>query len=130
MNARRVIAALGLILVACVQTNATLLNPSAQRHPKLPPEQVRIYRTAGQVQGKYEEVALLHSKAESDLTNESKMLESMRRKAGELGANAIILEAIDEAGAAVKVAAAALGTTTQRRGRSVAIFVFPDSASR
>lgn len=130
MNARGALAVLGLLLVACVQTNATLLNPSAQRHPKLAPEQVRIYRTAAQVQGKYEEVALLHSKAESDLTNESKMLESMRRKAGELGANAIILEAIDEAGAAVKVAAAALGTTTQRRGRSIAIYVFPDSVAR
>jgi hypothetical protein len=124
------LALLSLVLVACVRTNATLLNPSPALRPKVAPDQVRIYRTADQVQGKYEEIALLHSTGESNLTNEQAMFESMRRKAGELGANGIILEGIDEAGAGAKVAAAVLGTGTQRKGRSIAIFVFRDTTAK
>lgn len=115
------------LTVSCVSTNATLLNPTPVPRPKLPPEQVRIYRTADQVGRKYEEVALLNSTGESNFTNEAGMMESMRKKAGELGANGIILDAINEAGAGAKVAAAVLGTGTQRKGRAIAIFVFPDS---
>jgi hypothetical protein len=55
------------------------------------------------------------------------MMESMRKKASEVGANAIILDAINEASAGAKVAAAVFGTGTQRKGRSIAIYVYPDS---
>jgi hypothetical protein len=115
-------------LAACVSTNATLLNPSPVARPPVPAEKVRIYRTAAQVTAKYEELALLNATGESNWTNESGMLESMRNKAGKLGANGIILDAINEAGAGAKVAAAIFGTGTQRKGRAVAIYVFPDSA--
>ena len=121
---------LGLLLAACVQTNATLLNPSPVLRPKVPPDQVRIYRTADQVQGKYEEIALLNATGESNWTNESGMLESMRRKAGDLGANGIILDAINEASAGAKVAGAIFGTGTQRKGRSIAILVFTDTTRK
>lgn len=121
------LVALLLILGACVSTNATILNPVPAQRPKVPAEQVRIYRTADQVKSRYEEVALLNATGESNWTNEQGMLESMRRKAGALGANAIILDAINEASSGAKVAAAIFGTGTQRKGRSVAIYVFADS---
>lgn len=116
-----------LLLCSCVQTNAIILNPSPVSRPRVAPSEVRIYRTLDQVKGRFEEVALLNSVGESNWTNESGMLESMRRKAGEIGANALVLEAINEAGAGAKVAAAVFGTGTQRKGKSIAIFVFPDS---
>lgn len=116
--------------MACVQTNATMLNPTAVAHPATPPDQVRIYRTADQVKTRYDEIALLNSKGESDWTDEAKMMNSMRKKASEVGANAIILDAINEASAGAKVAAAVLGTGTQRKGRSIAIYVYPDSVAR
>lgn len=126
----RTLVVLCLALGACVQTNATLLNPSPVSRPKVLPEQVRIYRTAEQVQGRYEEIALLNSTGESNWTNERAMFESMRKKAGDLGANGIILEAVNEAGAGAKVAAAIFGTGTQRKGRSIAIFVFADTTQK
>ncbi|MBL0170931.1 MAG: hypothetical protein IPP90_09400 [Gemmatimonadaceae bacterium] len=127
---RNVLLVLTVALSACLSTNATILNPSAVKHPPLSADQVRIYRTAAQVTGKYEEIALLNSTAESSWTNEREMMESMRQKAAKLGANGVILDAIDEPGAAAKVAAAVFGTTTQRKGRAIAIFVFPDSTTK
>ena len=127
---RRCFLAILVATVACVSTNAVILAPSPVKRPPVPADQVRIYRTADQVKSKYEEIALLNSSGESNWTNEQAMIESMRSKAGELGANAIILDAINEASSGAKVAAAIFGTGTQRKGRSVAIFVFPDSTSK
>lgn len=126
--------AIGLVFVlcllsGCVSTNATMLNPSPVKRPPVAAASVRIYPTLDQVEGKYEEVALLNATGESNWTNEQAMLESMRKKAGQVGANAIVLDAIAEAGAGAKVAAAVFGTGTQRKGRAIAIFVFPDSTA-
>ena len=75
-----------------------------------------IYRSANQVPGKYEEVAVLNSKGESGLTDEAAMFKSMQKKAGELGANAIILDAVSEPSAGAKVASAVFGTGAGRKG--------------
>lgn len=124
---RRVLLLTTCVLVsACVSTNATRLGVTPQR-ASVRPDQVAIYLTADKVPGKYEEVALLNAKGESNWTNEEKMNNSMRAKAGELGANAIILDGISEPSAGAKVAAAFLGTGTQRKGKAIAIYVFPDS---
>ena len=72
-----------VVSLACVSTNATRLGTSPIR-PAISPDVVAIYRTAAQVPGKYEEVALLNSTGESSWTNEEKMMNSMRKKAGEL----------------------------------------------
>ena len=119
-----------IILGACVSTNATMLGPSPVARPAVPPDQVRIFRTAAQVPGRYEEIALLNSTGESSWTNEQAMFESMRKKAGELGANGVILDAVTEAGAGAKVAAAVFGVGTQRKGRAVAIFLLPDTTAK
>jgi hypothetical protein len=91
----------------------------------LTPESVAIYRTAQQVPGKYEEVALLHSKGPSTATNEPQMFESMKVKAAEMGANAIILDAISEPSAGAKIAGAFLGYAPERTGNAIAIYVYP-----
>ncbi|ODT03847.1 MAG: hypothetical protein ABS52_07075 [Gemmatimonadetes bacterium SCN 70-22] len=119
-----------LLTTACVRTNATLLNPSPVARPKVAPSAVRIYRTADQVGRPFEEIALLNSTGESNLTDENDLFESMRKKAGELGANGVILDAVNEASAGAKVAAAIFGTGTQRKGRAIAIYVLPDSGKR
>jgi hypothetical protein len=117
-------------LAACVSTNATQLGtPTAQR-TRLAPALVAVYRTAAQVPGKYEEVALLNATGSSSWTNESKMMNSMKKKAGQLGANAIILDAISEPSAGAKVAGAFLGTGAERKGKAIAVYVFPDSAAK
>ena len=124
-------AALGLLLVlpACVQTNAVRLGAAPAR-PPVPEAQVVVYRTAGQIPGKYEEVALLNSTGEATWTNEEKMFNSMRKKAAKLGANGIVLDAMSEPSAGAKVAAAVFGVGgAERKGKAIAIYVFPaDSA--
>ena len=112
-------------LSGCVVTNATMLGTaSAQRAPVLP-ENVALYRTADQVPGEYEEVALLNSAGSSTGTNEAKMFESMKEKAGEIGANGVIIDSLSEPGAGAKVAAAIFGVSAERKGKAVAIYVYP-----
>lgn len=115
--------------MACVSTNATRLGTAPMRAPT-DPAQIAVYRTASQVPGKYEEVALLNSSGESSWTNEAKMLNSMRKKAAEMGANAIVLDAISEPSAGAKVAGAFLGTGSQRKGKAIAIYILPDSTAK
>jgi hypothetical protein len=117
-------AALALVLGACVSTNAVKLGAGPVRAP-VAEEAVTIYRTAAQVPGRYEEIALLNATGESTWTNEAKMMNSMRKKAGQMGANAIILDAISEPGAGAKVAAAVFGVSTERKGKAIAIYVLP-----
>jgi hypothetical protein len=117
------------LVVACVQTNAVRLGNAPAREP-VPEEQVVVYRTAAHVPGKYEEIALLNATGEASWTNEEKMFNSMKKKAGELGANAIILDAISEPGAGAKVAGAILGTGVERKGKAIAIYVFPADSVR
>jgi hypothetical protein len=113
-----------LFFSACVSTNAVRLGTTPQR-PSIPADQVVVYRTADQVPGKYEEIALLNSTGSSGWTTEAGMFDSMKKKAGSLGANAIILDAVSEPGAGAKIAAAFLGLSAERKGKAIAIFVFP-----
>lgn len=120
---------LSILLSACVSTNAVRLGAAPARAP-VAESQVVIYRTADQIPGKYEEVALLNSTAEASWTNEEKMYNSMRKKAGQLGANGILLDAMSEPSAGAKVAAAVLGVGgAQRKGKAIAIYVFEGGSS-
>ena len=126
-------ASLGLfaivLLSACVQTNAVRLGTAPTR-AATSPEAVAVYRTASQVPSRYEEVAILNSTGESMWTNEEKMFKSMQKKAAELGANAVILDAMSEPSAGAKVASAALGVGgAQRKGRAIAIYIFPTESA-
>ena len=118
-----------VLTVACVSTQAVRLG-SGPILPPVNPDQVAIYRTADQVPRKYDEVALLSSSGDAAMTDEEKMYASMRKKAGELGANAIILENVSEPGTGSKVAHALLGTSANRKGKALAIYVHPDSTGK
>ena len=125
-------AALGLMLLlsACVQTNAVRLGAAPAR-PPVPEAQVVVYRSASQIPGRYEEVALLNSTGEATWTNEEKMYNSMRKKAAKLGANGIVLDAMSEPSAGAKVAAAVFGVGgAERKGKAIAVYVFPDSTAK
>ena len=112
-----------IIIIACVQTNVIRLGPQASR-PVVPPDQVMIYRTADQVPGKYEEIALITAKGSAGWTNEEMMFKELRKRAGKLGANGIIFDALSEPSAGAKIAGAFLGVGAERQGKVIAIFVF------
>jgi hypothetical protein len=127
MNRFRVMAQLLalVLLTACVQTNASLMDTSIHLQ-RTCPTAVRIYSTPARVGVEYQEVALLNSTGVSEFTNESGMMTSMRNKAAEVGATGIIMGNIDEPSAGAKVAAQVFGVSTERKGKSVAIYVPAD----
>ena len=79
-------------LTACVTTDAWLPFNAVPR-PKVSWEEVKVYQSADQVPGKYEEVAQLTVTRDALVTAEDDALRSLRKRAGGLGANAIILQA-------------------------------------
>ena len=116
-------------MAACVSVQSTRLGTGVIR-PPVTPDHVAIYRTADQVHAQYEEVALLTAAGQYDWTNEEQMYQKMRKEAGALGGNGVILDSITEPSTGAKVASALLGTPAQRPGQAVAIYVRDASASR
>jgi hypothetical protein len=70
---------------------------------------------------RYSRIAIIEATGSGEWTNQTDMLDAMRKKAGAIGANAILLPQINEPGAGAKVAAAIFGTGTQRKGNVVAL---------
>jgi hypothetical protein len=115
---------MAVVLMGCVHTNATVLNKSLTR-PPIAKDAVVIYSSAEKVPGKYDEVALLNSRGDAGTTDERKMYESMRSEAAKLGANGVILQETKDPGTGSKVAHALIGTSSNRQGKAMAIYVWP-----
>ncbi len=122
----RLSVVLGLILVfvGCVAVQVTPLGNGIIR-PPVQPSQIAIYRTAAQVPGKYEEVALLTAEGDYAGTTEGQMYEKMRAAAAKQGANGIILDSVSEPSTGAKVASFFLFTNADRKGKAIAIYVLP-----
>jgi len=112
-------------LLGCTHTNAALLDQSVHL-ARTCEEGVIMYTTPDKAPRGYREIALLNATGTTDFTSEAGMMKSMRKKAAEVGATGIILGSINEPGAGAKVAAAVFGTTTERKGKAVAIFAESD----
>lgn len=111
-------------IVACVQTKATMINPSAKPFPAVSPDSVLILTTEKELDTlDYVRVAVIEASGSGEWTSQTGMLEAMRKKAGALGANAILLPQIHEPGAGAKVAGAVFGTGTVRKGSVIALRV-------
>ncbi len=115
-----------VILVGCVSTNAAVLDSSLQLQPVCP-DGVRIFTDSSRVGQPYTEVAILNSKGDDDMTSESGMMKSQRKKAAQLGANGIILGTMQGPGTGAKVWHTLLGTSANRKGKAIAIFIAADS---
>lgn len=126
MKTAYAVVAVVVVAVACVTTNAAVMNKGLV-HPSISADSVVLYRTPQEVPRPYDEVAILNSKGDADLTDESAMYNSMRKKAAQLGANGVIIENTKDPGTGAKVAKALLGTSANRKGEAVAIYVHPDT---
>jgi hypothetical protein len=122
------VAAAAVLLCACVSTNASLIDPSV-RLARTCPDGIKLYTTPDRVGQPYREIAILNAKGESNWSDEDDMIESMRDKAAEVGANGIILSGIDEPSALTKVIGQVAKTGSQRKGKALAIYVPSDSAN-
>jgi hypothetical protein len=120
--------AAAVVVCACVSTNAALIDPTVHL-ARTCPDAIKLYTTPDRVSQPYREVAILNAKGESNWSNEEDMIESMRDKAAEVGANGIILKGIDEPSALTKVIGQVAKTGSQRKGNAMAIYVPSDSAN-
>ncbi|MDX1622561.1 MAG: hypothetical protein R3199_01080 [Gemmatimonadota bacterium] len=84
-----------LLALGCVSIEATRFDSASERDP-VPPDQVVIFRTLDQVPGKYAEMGVL--RAEDATTWTRDMYDPLRRKAGEMGANAVVLDGVEGEG--------------------------------
>jgi len=122
-------AVLALAVAGCVQTNAVLLNPSAAPLRPIAPDSVKIFTTESELDTlDYTRVAIIEASGSGEYTSQAGMIEAMRKKAADLGANGILVPQINEPGAGAKVAAAVFGTGTQRKGSVVAIHIIGHKA--
>lgn len=114
---------ISLIIVAgCVSTKATYLNPAMAQYPPVSPDSVRIITSETELDSlNYERIAIIEASGSGEYTNQIKMIEAMRKKAGKLGGNAVLLPKINEPSAGAKVAGAIFGVGTERKGNAIAI---------
>lgn len=125
---RALLALLVLVASACATTSATRLGTSQARPPVEDWKSVVVYRTAEQVPGEFEEVAILTGKGSEDWVDEEDVMNSMKKKAASLGANGIILNSSEEG--AIQRSTGGLFTEDQLRGQSVAIYVRSSSETQ
>lgn len=112
-------------IISCRTTKGVQLGTTSAVRPPVPWDKVLVFRTAADVPGKYEEVVLLQSTADTMWTSEAGMWKSMKKKAGIFGANAIILDATYEPKAGEKILGAFLGIGAERKGKAIGIYIFP-----
>ena len=122
------LCAAAILLSACVSTNASLIDPTVHL-ARTCPAAIKLYTTPDRVGQPYREVAILNAKGESNWSDEEDVIESMRDKAAEIGANGIILGGIDEPSALTKVIGQVAKTGSQRKGKALAIYVPSDAAN-
>ena len=113
--------AVTLSLTACVMVNKTVLDRSFMDAP-IPQENVHVYLPGDELPD-HTRIAILHAEGDVDITNEGEMIDAMRKEAGKLGANAIVLGEIRDPGTGERIAAAIFDTAAERRGQAIAIFV-------
>lgn len=112
---------LAICVSGCVTTTATLLDPTVQYDP-VDPNEVRIFLSEEEL-AEYEfvRVAIISSAGDATYTSRTGMIESMRKKAAEMGANAILMPSIYEPGAEAEIAGLIHGTVVNRRAEVIGL---------
>lgn len=110
------------LFFSCVHTQLTRL--SEEEYPEVQPDDVMVYFSPSEIKGEYEKLGIIHAQGEGSWTNEHQMLETVRKKAGGIGANGVVWGDINEPSSGAKIAGALFGTGTTRRGQFVAIYVY------
>ncbi len=121
MRHRSVLAIIGLALAACVSVNKSVLapNPTGRTFEM---EDVYVYLRQDTVP-EHTRLAILNAHGDTEMTNEGDLIDKLREEAGKLGANAIILDEIEEPGTGTRIAAAILDVETERQTQALAIYV-------
>lgn len=114
---------------ACgVRTVTTDVNPRVSRQPTCD-EAVIVYKTRNEAPHDYYELAFISAEANSIYTSDGRVLNQIRKKAAEVGANGIIANPVQESSATVKVIGEAIGAqSATKKATALAIYMPEDSA--
>jgi len=115
------------ILSGCVSTSVTKLDPNAN-YPKVDQDNVSVYMTPKDIPCDFKKVAMINTKAGYGWKTE-KSIKAARKKAGEMGANGLVIDKIKDPGTGDKVANFFLGTGANKKGTYVAIRTFDRGCS-
>jgi hypothetical protein len=123
IRAKWMIMPMMILLSGCVSVNKSVLDRSFAQRP-VPQEDVRVF-FANDPLPEHIRVAILRASGDSGFTNEGQMIDALRKEAGKLGANAVVLDEVREPGTGEKVVNALFGgfATGQRRGGAIAIYI-------
>ena len=115
-----VLPGLTVLLATCVSVSkSVLMDRSAFPVPK---EEVYVFVDADEIPESCERVAILHASGDQDLTDEGEMLDKLREEAGKLGANAVQLQSMEEAGTGERIADALFETGADRDADAIALW--------
>lgn len=114
---------------ACgVRTQTTQVSP-VTRAPTCD-EAIDVYTNRASVPHDYYEVAWISAEGNSVYTSDNHIVNQIRKKAADAGANAIIVNDFATTGSTTKVIGAALGSTSADTKTSALAIYMPDEASR
>lgn len=119
-----------LAVTACgVRTHTTDVSPNISRAPTCD-EAVDMYTSRASVPHDYYELAWISAEGNSVYTSDGKITEQVKKKAAQVGANAIIVNDFKEAGATAKVVGAALGSNSADAKVSALAIYMPAESDR
>ncbi len=110
---------LALALAGCITVSESVL---MQGLPPVPMEEVVIYFADDDIP-EHSRVAVLAARGHYSATTEGKMYDELRKAAGKLGANGVIVEEFREPTGTGKVVSAIFGVGGNRKGQARAILV-------
>jgi hypothetical protein len=111
----------------CVSARTTLL--SSETYPAVPEEDVRVFLARDLMPASCERIAMIRMSADSDLTTENQMIRRARQRAGQIGANAILIDYIRNPSTGTQIAAVLFGTPDDRKGRVAAFHCSGEQAA-
>lgn len=119
--------ALCVVLASCVSVSKSVLMDRSAF--PVPQQDVSVFLAGDIVPTSCERVALLHASGPEGFTDEGDMWDKLREETGKLGGNAVQIFAIEEPGAAERIASEIFGTESDRDADAVALWC-PEGATR
>ena len=119
------VLALALLASACISTNAVRLGEPGQQYAPVPEAEVRVFLKEEDVTGEFEKIALINAEGNYSYANDERMINAMKKKAGQLGANAIILGEFKDPSTVEKIADAVIGVGGEKTAKVLAIRLKP-----
>ncbi len=109
-----------LLCAGCVSVSSSVLVDRSAS--PVPQNEVYVFLPGDEIPESCERVAILHASGNQDATNRGQMLDKLREEAGELGANAVEVRTMEDAGTGERVVAALFGTEADRDSDALALF--------